>query len=806
MEKFEMNTGASSDWDEQTLLGTPVEQLIALAGQCRDAGHANVLSYSRKVFIPLTQLCRDVCHYCTFAKVPRQSRPAYLSIDQVLDIARAGERAGCTEALFTLGDQPELRYRQAREALDRMGCASTIGYLAQACAAVLRETTLLPHVNPGILSPDEIKMLRGVSVSQGIMLESSSDRLCMKGEVHYGSPDKVPALRLETIRAAGELRVPFTTGILIGIGETRMERLQSLLELRSLHRTYGHIQEIIIQNFRAKAGTKAAKRPEPALEDLLWTIACARLIFGPDMNIQAPPNLTPEAYPKLISAGINDWGGVSPVTIDHVNPEAPWPLLDDLRNRTAAMGKALVERLPVYPAFAFNSEKWLDPALRPRVLHAVDTHGYARTDTWSPGIGGVDIPRFPRPAHFHRPAAAVEAAIARASSGDRLAVPEIMALFSARGADQEAVCQAADALRQEVCGDTVSYVVTRNINYTNVCQYRCSFCAFSKGRGSNALRGASYDLALEEVARRAVEALSRGATEVCMQGGIHPGYTGQTYLELLRTVHSAAPRLHVHAFSPLEVTHGARTLGISIAQFLQQLKDAGLGSLPGTAAEILCDDVRRVICPDKLTTREWLDVLEAAHHVGLRTTSTIMFGHVERVEHWAHHLLALRDLQQRTGGITEFVPLPFVHMEAPMFYRGQSRRGPTFREALLMHAVSRLVFHTLIPNIQVSWVKLGEKGVRACLSAGVNDLGGTLMNESISSAAGSEHGQEMGPERMEAIIGSIGREARQRTTLYGVPPPDLVQASRGAAALKPMILTPAGKRPVNANLTQTIGA
>ncbi len=792
-----MNRHSIQDWDIEALLRAPAPELTALAGQRRDAAHGNVLSYSRKVFIPLTQLCRDVCHYCTFAQVPRPGTPAYLSIEEVLRIARAGERAGCTEALFTLGDQPELRYHQAREALDRLGCASTIEYLARACEAVLEHTSLLPHVNPGILSPDDLAQLRRVSVSQGIMLESSAARLCDKGQVHHGSPDKDPALRLRTIETAGQLDIPFTTGILIGIGETRRERLESLLALRDLHRRYGHLQEIIIQNFRAKPGTKAARHAEPDLPDLQWTIACARLLFEPEMNIQAPPNLTPAEYPQLVAAGINDWGGVSPVTLDHVNPEAPWPELDTLRQRTAAVGKVLTERLPLYPAYVRELPRWLDGALAGRVRRASDTQGHARMDSWSPGLNDVPIPaRLPAPASQLTPP--VHRAIARATAGERLSEDEIVTLFQARGADQDAVCEAADQLRAGTCGDTVSYVVTRNINYTNVCQYRCNFCAFSKSKGSNALRGPSYDLTLDEVSRRAIEALQRGATEVCMQGGIHPGYTGDTYLELLQTVRSAAPRLHVHAFSPLEVTHGARTLGLSVPQFLQRLKDAGLGSLPGTAAEILSDDVRRIICPDKLDTQAWLDVIEAAHRVGLRTTSTIMFGHVERAEHWARHLLALRDLQSRTSGITEFVPLPFVHMEAPMYYRGHSRQGPTFRETLLMHAVSRLVLHPLIPNIQVSWVKLGEDGVRACLRAGANDMGGTLMNESISSAAGAAHGQEMDPNRMEALILATGRQPRQRNTLYGDAPADLAQRSRRAQALTPMVLTPAGKRPVNA--------
>jgi len=779
--------------DAGSLLSMPLAELLTRARALRDQGHGGTLTYSRKVFVPLTQLCRDVCHYCTFAKSPRQLRSAYLTIDEVLEIARAGERAGCTEVLFTLGDKPELRYPAAREALDAMGCGSTIEYLAKACEAVLAQTRLLPHVNPGVMTRAELAMLRRLSVSQGMMLESLSARLCAPGGVHHGSPDKDPGLRLGVLRMAGELQVPFTTGILIGIGETRAERLQALFAIRELHEEFGHVQEVIVQNFRAKRGTKWAGRPEPEIDDLMWTLAAARLILGPGMNLQAPPNLSPADYPRLVDAGINDWGGVSPVTPDHVNPEAPWPQLAQLREQTARAGKILVERNPVYPSYALEMARWIDPALRTPLLRAMDAEGLARVDPWAPGLAGVAAPVLRGLAGV--PGRPVREALARAHQGERLGEAQIVDLLRARGGELEAVCESADALRRVTAGDTVRYVVTRNINYTNVCGHRCTFCAFSKGRGHEDLRGPAYDLALDEVSRRAREAWERGATEVCMQGGIHPGYTGETYIAFVRAVRQAAPGLHVHAFSPLEVMHGAASLGMGIEAFLGRLRDAGLGSLPGTAAEILCDEVRARICPDKLGSADWIRVIEAAHRVGLKTTSTMMFGHVESLDHVARHLTQLRDLQARSGGITEFVPLPFVHMEAPIYRKGLARRGPTFREAVLLHAVARLALHPHIPNIQVSWVKLGPEGARAALQAGANDLGGTLMNESISRAAGTEHGQEMGPAAMEQLIASVGRDPRQRTTLYGDAPAERHAAAHRAGELQPVRLTPATRRP-----------
>jgi FO synthase len=770
----------------------PLPGLLASAQALGREGHGNVVSYSRKVFIPLTRLCRDVCGYCTFATTPRKVGTAYLSPDEVLAIARAGRAAGCHEALFTLGDKPELRYAAARTALRRLGYANTVEYLAAMCELVLAETGLLPHVNAGVMSDDEIAALRRVSVSQGIMLESVAQRLCEPGGPHFGSPDKDPQVRLAMIAAAGRQKVPFTSGILIGIGETRRERIASLLALRDVHARHGHLQEIIVQNFRAKPGTRMAGFAEPPLDDVLWTAAVARLILGPAMNIQVPPNLSYAAFPRLLEAGINDWGGISPVTADHVNPEAPWPQIAKLERATAAGGYTLVPRLALYPEYAVKPEAWVDRSRVRRVLDAIDTTGFAREDTWVPGAAESPPHPDPLPASGERgrKPRGLDAILTPATAGERLSERDIVRLFAARGPEVEEICTAADALRAQTNGATVTYVVNRNINYTNVCSYACSFCAFSKGKLHDHLRGRPYDLALEEIARRVQEAWQRGATEVCLQGGIHPAYTGDTYLTLLRTVKEAVPGMHVHAFSPLEISHGAQTLGVSLAVYLERLRKTGLGSLPGTAAEILDDDVRARICPDKLDTREWLEVVATAHEVGLRTTATIMFGHVEDTRSWAAHLLHIRDLQARTGGFTEFVPLPFVHMEAPMYLKGGARRGPTWRETMLMHAVARLALHPLVTNIQASWVKAGPAGVARLLAAGVNDCGGTLMNESISRAAGTQHGQELPPEEMEAMIRAAGRAPRQRTTLYRAVDPERTRASFAAPPLAPVVQTP----------------
>jgi FO synthase len=698
-----------------------------------------------------------------------------MSVDEVLDVARTGVRAGCREALFTLGDKPELRYRAARDELASFGCATTIDYLERAAGAVLEETGLLPHLNPGVLTREDLVWLRRVSASMGLMLETSSRRLSERGGPHFGSPDKLPERRLETLELAGELGIPFTTGILIGLGETRAERIEALDAIGELHRRYGHVQEVIVQNFRAKPGTRMADSPEPSLEEHLWSIAAARLVLPADVHVQAPPNLAGDDFARLLDAGIDDWGGVSPVTIDHVNPEAPWPALERLRDATRTRGLELAPRLCVYPEHAYR----VHDDVRPHVLRASDSLGLAREDEWSPGSTAAlpFVPRDALPLHTR----------------DELGEEELIRLFRARGEERDRVLAAADHLRRETVGDVVTYVVNRNIQYTNVCYFRCGFCAFSKGKLAANLRGPAYLVPHDEIARRAQEAWDRGATEVCLQGGIHPGFTGDYYASVVRTIKEALPAIHVHAFSALEIWQGAATVGSSLDAYLTRLRDEGLGSLPGTAAEILDDEVRRVICPDKLTTRQWLNVHAAAHRVGLPSNATIMFGHVEGPESWARHLMRVREQQQRTGGFTEFVPLPFVHMEAPMYLRGRARRGPTFGEVLLMHAVARLALHPHVVNIQASWVKLGPDGVRAILRAGVNDLGGTLMNESISRAAGAEHGQELSPEQMDELIRSAGRAARQRTTLYASVTDERRAASLAAPALAEPLNPPASE-------------
>jgi len=794
------------------LLQIPLPEMLTQASLLRDEGHRNVITYSRKVFIPLTQLCRDVCHYCTFAQAPRYLPEPYLNPEQVLAIAGQGKALGCKEALFTLGDKPELRYRAARDALKALGYSSTLEYLHAMAQRVLEETGLLPHLNPGVLTQGELQSLKTVAPSMGLMLENISPRLSERGGPHFGSPDKDPEVRLASIRAAGLARVPLTSGILIGIGETRQERLDSLVVLKELHDQYGHLQEIIVQNFMPKAGTKMHDVSPPSFDELLWTTAAARILFGPDMSIQVPPNLNPGKLQQLIAAGINDWGGVSPLTPDHVNPESPWPHLDDLAAETKAAGKHLTERLTVYPQYIQNRYDWIDPGLHRHVLELSDGEGLAREQgRWAAGragqqaspvlsshliarsphaVGGATLscdkqskwtpdqvrgdssPVFPgltrNPFLFDkRPDVPLAGMLSKASEGEALSEQEIVRLFQARGDDFHHVCAAADQLRQQVCGDTVSYVVNRNINYTNICNYKCTFCAFAKGKTSEDLRGQPYLLDLDEISRRVEEAWQRGATEVCLQGGIHPKFTGQTYLDICNAVREAAPDIHIHAFTPLEVTQGATTLGLSVAGFLTRLQKAGLNSLPGTAAEILEDDIRAVLCPDKITARQWLDVMETAHGIRLSSTATIMFGHMESYADWALHLSKVRALQKRSGGFTEFVPLPFVHMEAPLYLRGGARPGPTRREAVLMHAVSRLVFHTAIDNIQVSWPKLGPEFAAQILSAGANDLGGTLMNESISKAAGGGYGQELSLQQIEEIIRSVGRVPRQRNTSYG---------------------------------------
>jgi 7,8-didemethyl-8-hydroxy-5-deazariboflavin synthase CofH subunit/7,8-didemethyl-8-hydroxy-5-deazariboflavin synthase CofG subunit len=776
--------------DADQLARLPLDELMARARAVRDARSGTRVTYSPKVFIPLTMLCRDRCGYCTFAQPPARLDTPYLTPDEVLRIARAGARQGCHEALFTLGEQPEERYPVARTWLDDNGYASTVDYLAAMCRLVLDEVGLLPHANAGALSAGELATLRAVSPSQGMMVESLNATLA----AHRGAPDKEPARRLATLEAAGELAIAFTTGILVGIGESRQDRIDALVAIAGAHRRHGHVQEVIVQNFLPKAGTAMHGAPPCPTDEYLDAIALARLLLPAEIHLQAPPNLSDD-FGVLLDAGIDDWGGVSPVTADHVNPERPWPALDRLREVTEARGMVLAPRLTVYPEHVLAPERWLDEGLRFAVQDRSDAEGLARDDPGAVFVQrirpasaeqvdeGIEVlhvgPRSTQwysggtgkaPVLVPAPSAAAHGAVnevlAGVLSGQEVGLDEIVTLFRARGPEVAAVCEVADELRREAVGDVVTYVRNRNINYTNVCTFKCRFCGFSKGPLSLNLRGTPYLLTLDQMAERVVEAVAVGATEVCLQGGIHPSFDGDYYIDVTRAVKAAAPDIHVHGFTALEVTEGAKRLGEPLADYLSRLMDAGLRTLPGTAAEILDDDMRAILCPDKITTDEWLEAHRTAHQVGLRSNITIMFGAVEQPVHWARHLLRTRDLQKETGGFTEFVPLPFVHMAAPIYLQRRARRGPTFREALLIHAVARIVYRGLIDNIQVSWVKMGAEGVRQALRAGVNDLGGTLMDENISRAAGATHGQGMDEDGFRALVEPLGRSLAQRTTLY----------------------------------------
>jgi FO synthase len=751
--------------DPATLLSMGLDELCAAAGAVRDRHHGARVTFSPKVFIPLTMLCRDRCAYCTFAKPPARLEHPYLDEDQVLAIARAGREAGCTEALFTLGERPELRYPAAARWLADHGYATTVEYLAAMCRAVVEQTGLLPHANAGALYRDELALLRPVTASQGMMVETLVEDL----EAHRGSPDKLPERRLATLEAAGELAIPFTTGILVGIGEERADRIAALTAIAASHRRHGHVQEVIVQNFLPKAGTKMARSHPCPDEELRWSIAVARLLLPADVHLQAPPNLSDDLGP-LLDAGIDDWGGVSPITADHVNPERAWPAIKALEASTEAAGHVLAPRLTIYPSFALQPERWLDKAMHFFVLDNSDAEGLARDGAWCSG-GSVDPPVILDASRLGWGSAksAVGEVLAGVSAGQEVGEDEIVTLFSARGPEVRAVAALADQLRAEIAGEDVTFVVNRNINYTNVCTFRCKFCAFSKGPLSLNLRGSPYLLELDEISRRVAEAEELGATEVCLQGGIHPNFDGDYYLEVLRAVRAASTQIHIHGFTALEVTEGARRSGVPLTEYLSTLRDTGLKTLPGTAAEILDDEVRAVLCPDKVSTEEWLEAHRAAHSVGLRSNVTIMFGSIEHPRSWARHLIATRALQRETGGFTEFVPLPFVHMATPIYLSRRARRGPTFREALLMHAVGRIAYRGAIDNVQVSWVKMGVGGARQVLAAGANDIGGTLMDENISRAAGATHGQRLEIAEMEELVAPLGRPLVQRTTLYGRP-------------------------------------
>jgi FO synthase len=792
------------------LLDEPLDALMARAREARDRRAGTRVTFSPKVFIPLTMLCRDRCGYCTFAQPPARLESPYLSPEQVSAIARKGARVGCHEALFTLGERPEERYPAARDWLTEHGYSSTIDYLVAMCRLVVEETGLLPHANAGALYGDELAQLREVAPSQGMMLETLRPDL----DCHRGSPDKTPERRLATLDAAGRLDIPFTTWILVGIGEDRADRLAALEAIAASHARWGHVQEVIVQNFLPKPGTAMHQAPPCPPEEHLEAVALARLALPDDVAVQAPPNLADD-FGVLLDAGIDDWGGVSPVTADHVNPERPWPALDRLRQVTESRGLALAPRLTVYPQYVADPDHWLDPGLRFPVMDRADAEGLGRDDPGAvlpertlanakAGTGaevmlsgerstawysGADVspptllpPTPPAAPETSAGVARMEPSLPKSRGRRRVAevidgvqdgqVPgedELVALFAARGPEVVAVAELADELRRQAVGDVVTFVRNRNINYTNVCTFKCRFCGFSKGPLSLNLRGSPYLLTLDDIAERSQEAWDVGATEVCLQGGIHPDFDGDYYVDVARAVHAAVPDIHIHAFTALEVTEGARRLGEPLDAYLRRLMDAGLRSLPGTAAEILDDPVRQVLCPDKITTDEWLECHRIAHQVGLRSNVTMMFGAVESPRSWARHLLRTRALQTETGGFTEFVGLPFVHMAAPIYLQRKARRGPTFREALLVHAVARIAYHGLIDNVQVSWVKMGLDGAAQMLRAGCNDLGGTLMDENISRAAGATHGQELSVSSIEDLVTGLGRRLEQRTTLYGRP-------------------------------------
>jgi FO synthase len=749
-----MTTRGAASYTE--LLETPLDQLATAAFARARSAHGYVVTYSPKVFIPLTKLCRDRCGYCTFAQAPAHVTSPYMALDEVMAVAQAGRDAGCTEALFTLGERPELRYDEAARWLAARGYESTVDYLANAAQMVLESTSLLPHANAGALFHHELAQLRTVSASQGMMIEALAEL-----DAHRLAPDKDPQRRLDTLRFAGELRIPFTTGLLVGIGETRGERIDTLRAIASSHEEFGHVQEVIVQNFLPKPRTAMANEPAASDEEFHWTIAVARLILPDSIHLQAPPNLSVDPT-RLLDFGIDDFGGISPVTADHVNPERAWPALDVLASECDARGFNLEPRLTVYPEFVGTKSGYLDEKVRPYVLAHADSTFLARNDVWA---SGTEITPPAAPTSLSR-TSAVSSLLARYEPGYEFDREELTMLFHARGADFNAVVELADSVRRDLVGDDVSFVINRNINYTNVCTFKCRFCAFSKGPLSLNLRGDPYLLTLDEISERVREAEAKGATEVCLQGGIHPKFDGDYYIDVVAAVRAGSPRIHIHAFSALEVFEGARRSEVDLVTYLTRLKDAGLKTLPGTAAEILDDNVRAVLCPDKINSDQWLEVHRAAHSVGLRSNITIMFGAVEGVDSWATHLLRTRELQKETGGFTEFVPLPFVHMATPIFLQGRARRGPTFREAVLMHSVARLHYATLINNIQVSWVKMGVAGSRRILEAGANDVGGTLMDENISRAAGASHGQEMDVETLRALVEPLGRPLVQRSTLY----------------------------------------
>jgi len=753
------------------LINAPLQELMVQASAIRDENYGSHITYSPKVFIPLTQLCRDRCGYCTFAQPLSRYPNLYMSKEEVLEIVLQGQSYGCREALITLGEKPELRYEEAKKWLTDHGYNSTVSYVAAIAQYILDNSELLPHTNAGAIDQSDLALLKTVSVSQGMMLESIRQDL----NCHQNAPDKTPARRLATLEAAGQLQIPFTTGLLVGIGDDRADRIRALEAINQLHRRYGHIQEVIIQNFLPKPGISMHKSQACDTDEHLWTIAVARILLDPQIHLQAPPNLSDD-IPALLEAGIDDFGGISPVTIDHVNPERPWPVVEDMAKICLAQNKILTSRLAVYKEYLQNAKPWIDERLLPKINEVSDAEGLARPlESWFSGSGQAPLRLRAKTANSIFPSGCKDTSAIKTEVSNVVdaisdgLVPEeeeLLTLFLARGQEVDMVCELADSLRKKAVGNRVSYVANRNINYTNICTFKCRFCAFSKGPLSLNLRGDPYLLDMDEILSRCFEATEKGATEVCLQGGIHPQFDGNYYINLIETIHREIPNLHIHAFSALEIHEGARRLGIPLEQYLTELKNAGLKSLPGTAAEILDDEIRKTLCPDKISTEQWLQVHETAHKVGLRSNVTIMFGSIEHPRHWVKHLLLTRNLQRKTGGFTEFVPLPFVHMASPIYLTNRARKGPTFRETLLMHAVGRICYYGFIDNIQASWTKIGPAGIAQLLNAGCNDLGGTLMDENISRAAGADHGQMMTESDFRKIVNKLDRQLVRRNTFY----------------------------------------
>lgn len=770
--------------------GDDLDALLDAAGRVRDAGlaargRAGVVTYSRKVFVPVTHLCRDRCHYCVFVDTPgglaRRGIAPYMEADEVVALAAQGAALGCREALFTLGDRPEDRWPAAREWLDARGYASTVEYLHHLGTRVLAETGLLPHMNPGVMTWGELQRLRPVSPSMGMMLETTSrDLWAVRGNVHYGSPDKDPAVRLRVLADAGRSRVPFSTGLLLGIGETYADRVQTVLAIRDVHARFGHVQETIVQNFRAKPRTAMQGAPDLGTQEYVAAVAVTRLLLGPDAVVQAPPNLTDAGeLALLLRAGVDDWGGVSPLTPDHVNPERPWPHLDDLARLTAASGFTLRQRLTVHAPYVHDRERWLDPALHAHVAAHADPAGLAdeqapvRGLPWRPvvlagtaadgtGTGG--------------PAVLVDdvrRALARAEDDPAgLTDAQYATLLGADGADLEALTVLADAVRADVVGAELTYVVNRNLDAT-------------LWRGDGDERPDALGPA--EVAALVDEAWSLGATEICAQGAVPASAGPEGYLDLARAVKAARPGVHLHAFRPAEVDDGARRTGTTRAAYAAALRDAGVDTVPGTGARILDDTLRAVLSDgQEVSVADWLDLVAAAHRAGLRSTSTLVYGHLEGPEHVVRHLRLLAALQDATGGFTELIPMPFVPGDAPPHVARLTRGGPSPRETRAVHAVARLALHGRVDHVQAAWPKLGLDGALAVLAGGADDLGGVLLDGTLRPDAGPEQGLQLTEADVARVAATLGRRVRRRSTTYGTPTtttaPDAARVAAPGAA------------------------